>query len=161
ALKAGLVALWCYLAASFEVVYPQLGAAILFPSYAILTTALLFSPVRHWWIFLLASALGNYLPHRENSPATWVLLCEGANFSRTLLAAVGIRYLSPDGPRFDTFRGVATFLASAVVVGPFVAAFMGAGVVVLHRGAADFWLNWQAWFLSNALTGLTLLPILV
>jgi two-component system sensor histidine kinase UhpB len=161
AARAGLVALACFLGSNFEVAYPQLGTAILFPPYAVLTVALVFSPVRRWWVFLLASALGNYLPHRENSPASWVLLCEGANFSRALLAAAGIRYLSPDGPRLDTFLGVAAFLACAVVVGPLVAAFLGAGVVALHGGAADYWLIWQAWFLSNALTGLTLLPILL
>jgi two-component system sensor histidine kinase UhpB len=117
--------------------------------------------VRQWWIYLLASALGNYLPHRENSPASFVLLCEGANFCRALLTAVGMRYFSPDGPRLDTFLGVAAFLVCAVVLGPFVAAFLGVGVVLLHGKTADFWLVWQAWFLSNALTGLTLLPLIV
>jgi PAS domain S-box-containing protein len=161
AFRAGLVCIGCYAGSQSELVYPEIGAAILFPSYAFLTAALLFSPRRQWWIFLLASALGNYLPHRENAPASWVLLCEGANFSRALLAAVGLRYLSPDGPRLDTFWGVAAFLVCAVVIGPFAAAFLGAGVVLLHVKTADFWLFWQAWFLSNALTGLTLLPIIV
>jgi two-component system sensor histidine kinase UhpB len=144
-----------------ELIYPGLGTAILFPPYAVLAAALLLSPVRHWWLYLLASALGNYFPHRDNSPASWVLLCEGANFSRALIAAVGVRYLSPDGPRLDTFRGVATFLVYAVVVAPFVAAFLGAGVVLLHQDPADLRVVWQAWFLSNALTGLTLLPIIL
>jgi PAS domain S-box-containing protein len=161
AFRAGLVYVCCYVSAKYEVVYPQIGTAILFPPYAILTVALLFSPVRQWWIYLLASALGNYFPHRDNSPASFVLLCEGANFSRALLTAVGVRYLSPEGPRLDTFRGVATFLVCAVVFGPFAAAFPGAAVVLLHGKTADYWLVWQAWFLSNALTGLTLLPIIV
>jgi PAS domain S-box-containing protein len=161
ALRAGLVCICCYLGSQSELVYPEIGTAILFPPYAVLTAALLFSPLRRWWVYLLASGLGNYLPHRDNSPASWVLLCEGANFSRALLTAVGVRYLSPGGPRLDTLRGVATFLVCAVVVGPFAAAFLGAGVVVLHVKTADFWRVWQAWFLSNALTGLTLLPIIV
>jgi PAS domain S-box-containing protein len=161
ALKAALVGICCYLGSLSELVYPEIGTAILFPPYAVLTAALLFSPLRQWWIYLLASALGNYFPHRENSPASFVLLCEGANFSRALLAAAGIRYLSPDGPRLDTLWGVTTFFVCAVVVGPFAAAFLGAGVVLLHVSSADFWLVWQAWFLSNALTGLTLLPIIV
>jgi two-component system sensor histidine kinase UhpB len=144
-----------------ELNYPGIGAAILFPPYAVLAGALLFSPVRQWWVYLLASALGNYLPHRDNSPATWVLLCEGANFSRALTTAVGLRYLAPDEPRLDTLRGVATFLVYAVVVAPFVAAFLGAGVVLLHEDTADFRVVWQAWFFSNALTGITLLPIIV
>jgi PAS domain S-box-containing protein len=160
-LRAVLVGICCYLGSRSELDYPEIGSAILFPPYAVLTAALLFSPLRHWWIYLLASAIGNYFPHRENSPASFVLLCEGANFSRALLAAAGIRYLSPEGPRLDTLWGVTTFFVCAVVVGPFVAAFLGAGVVLLHVSGADFWLLWQAWFLSNALTGVTLLPIIV
>jgi signal transduction histidine kinase len=161
ALKAVSVCICCYLGSRFEPVDPQLRTAILFPPYAVLTAALLFSPARDWWIYLLASALGNYLPHRQSAPASWVILTEIANFTRAMLAAGGIRYLMPNGPRFDNLRGVVTFLSYAVVVGPFAAAFIGAGVVVLHGGAHDFWLVWQAWYLSNALTGLTLLPIMV
>src|SRR5262249_42529572 len=88
-------------------------------------------------------------------------MCEGANFSRALLAASGVRFFCPHGPRLDTLQGVTPFFVCAVVVGPFVAALLGAGVVLLHTSSADFWLVWQAWFLSNALTGLTLLPIIV
>jgi two-component system sensor histidine kinase UhpB len=160
ALKAALVFLGCSLGSTVEPVYPQLGTAMLFPPYAVVAAALMFAPVRHWWIYLLASALANYLPHRQGSPPSWVLLTELANFTRVLLAAGGMRYLVPEGPRFDTLWGAVTFLAFAVVLGPFVAAFVGAAVVVLHGGAADFWLVWQAWFLSNALTGLTLLPMI-
>jgi two-component system sensor histidine kinase UhpB len=161
ALKAGLVGVGCYLGSALEAVYPELATAILFPPYAILTAALFFAPVRHWWIYLLASALGNFLPHRQGAPASWVLLTEAANFTRALVAAGGMRLLVPEGPRLDTLRSVATFIVFAVIVGPFVAAFVGAGVVVLHGATADFWPIGEAWFLSNALTGLTLLPILL
>ena len=104
-LQATLVCVCCYLGSAFDsaVVYPRINTAILFPSYAILTAALLLSPLRNWWVFLLASALGNYLPHRAESPLSWVLLAEAANFSRALVAAFGIRRVSPEGPRFDTF----------------------------------------------------------
>ena len=163
ALKAGLVCALCFLASSFEsaIVYPEAETAILFPPYAILTAALLLSPVRHWWVYLLASAVGNYVPHRQGFPASWVLLAEAANFSRALVAAVGMRTVLPDGPRFDTLRGVAAFFAFAVVAGPFVAAFAGTVVVMQHGNAAEFWIVWQAWFFSNALTGLTMLPIIL
>lgn len=161
ALRAGLVCACCFVGSELEVEYPQIGTAILFPSYAFLAAALMFSRPRDWWMYLLASAIGNYLPHRDNSPTSFVLLCEGANFSRALLAAVGVRLLSPGGPRLDTLVGATAFFLSAILVGPIVAAFAGASVVLLHESSADFWLVWQAWFLSNALTGLTLLPMIV
>src|SRR5262249_51409784 len=82
----------------------------------------------------------------------------------------GVRRCSGGSPRFDTLRGMAGFLLFAVFLAPIIAAFAGAGVVMLHRSAGvvslrkgfqDYWLIWQAWVLSNALTGLTLLPMLV
>jgi two-component system sensor histidine kinase UhpB len=161
ALKAVLVSACCFLGSTLEFGYPHQDTAILFPPYAVLTAALIFAPVRHWWIYLLASALGNYVPHRQGAPTSWVLLTEAANWTRGLVAAGGIRYVVPEGTRFDTLRGIVTFLVYAVFLGPFAAAFVGAGVVVLHRGTADFWPIWQAWFLSNALTGITLLPLFV
>src|SRR6516165_1535066 len=54
ALKAVLVFIGCFLGSALEPVYPQLGAAILFPPYAVLAAALFFAPMRHWWIYLLA-----------------------------------------------------------------------------------------------------------
>jgi hypothetical protein len=49
AFKAGLVCVGCYLGSAFDsaAVYPRFNTAILFPPYAILTDALLVSPVRH------------------------------------------------------------------------------------------------------------------
>jgi two-component system sensor histidine kinase UhpB len=97
-------------------------------------------------------------------------MAEGANYLRALAAAGGIRYFSLRVPGFDTLRGVAVFIYSAVLAAPCIAALVGAGVVIhhreagvvsLYRGAEDYWLIWQAWFLSNALTGLTVLPIIV
>jgi two-component system sensor histidine kinase UhpB len=150
--------------------YPRIKTAILFPPYALLTATLLLTPAKHWWIYLLASSVGNYLPHRDGAPVSWVLMAEGANYIRALVAAGGIRYFGLHTPGFDTLRGVVVFLWFAVVLAPCTAAFVGAGVAIVHRdagvvmlsdGAREHWLIWQAWFLSNALTGLTLLPIIV
>jgi two-component system sensor histidine kinase UhpB len=165
ALTAALVCILCYLGSTLDmaVSYPRIKTAILFPPYAILTTALLVTPVRHWWIYLLASSIGNYFPHRGGMPVSWVLMAEGANYIRALVAAGGIRY-SLRAPGFGTLREVVVFLSFAVVLAPCTAAFAGASIVTLHllsKGVEDYWLIWQAWFLSNAVTGLTLLPIIV
>src|SRR5262245_14716331 len=163
ALTAGVVCVACYVGSALDATlcFPQINTAILFPPYAILTAALLLAPPRRWWAYLLASSLGNYLPHQQGWPISWVLLAEVANLFRALLAAGGIRYFNAGSVRFDSLRGVAAFLLFAVFLAPATAAFAGAGLVVLHGGAEDFWLVWQAWFLSNALTALTLLPIIV
>ena len=72
--------------------FPAVGAAALFPPYVVLATALLVSPPQHWWICLLASSLGNFLPHRGGGADTsFVVLAEGANYARALVAAIGMR----------------------------------------------------------------------
>jgi PAS domain S-box-containing protein len=157
---AALVAAGCFLSAlAFaHLNFPQLGGAILFPSYAILTAALLVTPPRRWWVFMLASAVGNFAPHHLTGPTEFVLLTEFANFTRAVLCAVIVRRFCPPNP-FASLRGTLVFLGAAVVIAPAVAAVIGAGAVIAFRDQA-FGLVWQAWFLSNALTGLALLPLL-
>src|SRR5678815_1410473 len=62
--------------------FPHEGTAIVFPSLSLLTAVLLLSSPRHWWLFLLASWLGHYLPHLSRWPNTWVLGIEIANFTK-------------------------------------------------------------------------------
>lgn len=163
AIVALLVFLGCYLgaAAGTHLVLPVVETAILFPPYAVLTAALLLAPVRRWWVIVLAAALGDFWPHQEFE-GSWsiVLIAEAANAIRGLVVAGGLR-LVLGRVRLDTLRGTAIFLAFAGLLGPALAAFLGAGNMVLHGRASDFWLAWRAWALSNALTGLTLLPLLL
>jgi two-component system sensor histidine kinase UhpB len=158
-LKAGLACVCCYFGSALELGFPGLNTAILFPPYAILTAALLLAPPPRWWIYILASSIGNTFAHVQGWPISWVLSTEVVNVTRAMLAAGGIWYFGPI--RFDSLRGVVTFLLFAVLLAPVTAGFAGACVVVLHRGTPDFWLVWQAWCFSNALTGLMLLPMIV
>jgi signal transduction histidine kinase len=45
-----------------------------------------------------------------------------------------------------------------VLVAPAVGATIGAANVVLHDAAETYWRPWSAWFVSNALTGLAMMP---
>src|SRR5262245_32073651 len=65
-LTAVAVLAGCYLGAGAGVWlrFPGVGAAILFPPYAIVTAALLRTPPRYWWILLLAASAGDFIPHR-------------------------------------------------------------------------------------------------
>jgi two-component system CheB/CheR fusion protein len=159
-----LVVVGCLLgaAAGTALRFPVVGAAIWFPPYAVLTAALLATPLRWWWVMVLAAALGNFSPHVTHSGSiSFVLLAEVANATRALVAAAGIRLLAGASGRLSTLRGMTMFLVFAAVVAPVIGAFMGAADVMLHHRATSFWLAWQAWLLSNALTGVTLLPAIV
>ena len=94
AVTAALVAVGCALGASAGLLarFPGLGAAILFLPYAIVTAALLRSAPRHWWIILLAAAAGNFLPSlAQRRELAFVLLAEVVNDARAIIAALGIR----------------------------------------------------------------------
>ena len=147
--------------------FPDTGAAILFPPYAVLAAALMLTPRRQWWIYLLASFVGHmrgglllFTPDAAIAAST-----EVANATRALVGAEAWRRVRRGAPRFDTLDGTAIFLLIAGVVAPIAGATVGAAVVVLHGragvGANAYWRVWGAWFLSNAIIGVTLLPLLL
>ncbi len=147
-------------AAGNAVRFPHTGTAILYPPYAIVTAALLLSSPRRWWIYLLAGSVGTFWSHRAaGEPIAFVLMTEIANYAQALLAAWGVRRFDDSRGRLDTLKAMAAFLLFAVVLGPTVGAFIGAGAVALDRGG--YWLAWRPWLLSNVLTGLTLLPVIL
>jgi PAS domain S-box-containing protein len=140
--------------------FPHIGTAILYPPYAVVTVALLLSQPRRWWIYLVAGSVGSFLPNRlGGDPVSFVLMTEIANCARALLAAWGVRRFGDSEGQLDTLKGMTAFLLFAVVLAPAVGAFIGAGVVAVHGGG--YWQAWRAWLLSNVLTGLTLLPIIL
>jgi len=160
AAMAVVVLAGCYLGARAGVWlrFPGLGAAILFPPYAIVTAALLWSQPRTWWLVVLAAAAGNILGHH----ATKFAMCaELLNQSRALLAAIGIRIFVGRTFRLEGMREMVAYLIVAVFVAPAAGALGGAGLVAwLKPSSPGFWITWQQWWLSNAITGLTLLPLL-
>ncbi len=163
AVTAALVAVGCALAAQAGLLarFPGLGAAILFLPYAIVTAALLRSAPRHWWIILLAAAAGNFLPHwRSGESVAFVLLAEIVNDARAIIAALGIRRYATRSGRFESLRQMVAYIVVAVLVAPALAALGGAGLVSWLRTSPGFWLVWQQWWLSNAITGLIVLPLL-
>jgi signal transduction histidine kinase len=140
--------------------YPEIGAAVLFPPYAILTAALLASPRRDWIWYILVGTFAHFIAHWPQWSLSWVLLADVANIARALTAALMLQWVFGGPPRLDSVRALGLFILSAVLVAPAVGATLGAADVMLHGGAPTFWHPWSGWFMSNALTGLTLLPAL-
>ena len=161
---AVLVGVACYLGASADtwLTFPGTGAGILFPPYAIVTAALLRSPPRTWWVFFLAAAAGDFLPHvRGGATPTFALMSELVNDLRATVTAVGLLRFTRRPFQLDTLRDAVAYLVFAVFLAPCLGAFVGAGLVVAHVPAQGFWLVWVEWMLSNAITALALLPVLL
>ena len=141
--------------------YPELGAAVLFPPYAALTGFLVFSRPRTWVWYLLLAVVTHVATHWSGWPLSWVLGADLANLARALVAAALLLVLFRGAPVLASIRDLIWFTAAAVVAGPAVGATIGAANVYLHDAVRGYGQPWRAWFLSNALTGLTMLPMFI
>jgi signal transduction histidine kinase len=141
--------------------YPEIGAAVLYPPYAILTAALVVDRRRRWPWYLLVAVVTHVATHWPRWSLSWVLMADVANVARALTAAILLHALLGGIPRLRSIGALVRFVLAAVLVAPAVGAAIGATSAVLHGASPSFWLTWRAWFVSNALTGVTLLPALV
>ncbi|HUL01718.1 MAG TPA: MASE1 domain-containing protein [Gemmatimonadales bacterium] len=141
--------------------YPAIGSAVLFPPYAVLAAALLICSRRDWPWYILVAAAAHFVTHWPQWGLSWVLLADVANIARALTAALLLGWLFRGPPRLDSIGPLLWFVVVAALVAPAVGATLGAANVVLHGASPTYWRPWGAWFLSNALTGLTLLPALL
>jgi integral membrane sensor domain MASE1 len=138
--------------------YPDIGAAILFPPYAALTAALVATPRRHWIWYILVADAAHFLAHWPHWTLSWVMFADVANVTRALTAAILLQWFFDGRPEIEGIDSLARFVLSTVIVAPAVVATIGATSVVLHGASPTFALAWRAWFMSNALTGLTMMP---
>ncbi len=145
----------------FLLVLPHTTPSVLWPPNAILTIALLLTPVRRWWICLLAALPAHILIQLEAGwPTLLVLGLFATNCSEALIAAGGVRAFSDAPVRFDTLRRVAIFVGAAALSAPFISSFLDAAVVTSTLGE-PYWHVWRTRFFSNVLTELTLVPAVV
>jgi signal transduction histidine kinase/integral membrane sensor domain MASE1 len=135
--------------------------SVLWPPNSLLTAALLLVPVRHWWVCLGAALPVHFLVEIGAGMAPeLVALLFLTNCVEAVIAAGGVRLLSDSPTQFDTFRRVAAFLGAAVLVAPVWSSFADAAVVHFLRGES-YWDVWRTRTLANALTELSVVPLVV
>lgn len=137
---------------------PQIGSGLLYPPYAVLTAVLVVTPRRDWIWYILVGVAAHLATHWAAWRLSWMLFADVANVARGVSAAVMLRWLFGGPPRLDGIRALVLFVASVVLVAPAVGATLGAASVVLHGDSTTYWLSWRAWFMANAVTGLTIMP---
>jgi signal transduction histidine kinase/integral membrane sensor domain MASE1 len=141
--------------------FPPLTTSVLWPPNAILTAALLFVPVRQWWVCLAAALPVHVLPELQAgmAPVTVGLLFL-TNCTEALIAAGGMRLFSDAPTEFNTLRRVVVFVAAAGVVAPVLSSFADASAVHFVRGE-PYWLVWRIRTFSNIVTELSVVPTVV
>jgi PAS domain S-box-containing protein len=159
ALRAFLVLLVCYLSTEIGFAHkiPPHNISALWPTGAILFSVLVMSPVRHWWVYILAAYFTSVINDARagfSISAMWFII---AGVGEILIAAIGVRRFANGFRAFESPRSLVGYFAIAVVLAPFLSAFVGA----LAGGAQGYWFYWRAWFLSEALAYLMLAPAIL
>jgi PAS domain S-box-containing protein len=137
--------------------------SVLWPPNAVLLAALLLTPMRIWWIVLLAALPAHWLVQLQSEVPPRMVLCWFiSNSCEALIGAGATRYLIRGRLRMDRLRDVAIFCLCGVLLGPFLSSFLDSIFVVLNQwGEGSYWKIWRIRFTSNVLAALTITPLIV
>jgi two-component system sensor histidine kinase UhpB len=125
----------------------------------VLLAALLLSPLRTWWVYVVA-ALPADRAISFAVPLRFGVELYASNTIQTLVAASLIRITWGPALSWSRFRFLLIFLVSGVIVAPLVGASFGAATVIGFRTGISYAEAWRGWFVANALTNFTLAPAL-
>lgn len=147
----------------FALTFQPNPISVLWPPNSILLAALLLTPVRIWWIVLLAAFPAHLAAQlQSNVPPAMILSWFISNSCEALIGAGCVRYFIGRPVRLDRLRNVGIFCFFAAFVAPFLSSFLDAAFVVLNRFGQDgYWQIWRIRFSSNVLAVLTLVPFIV
>ncbi len=157
-LKVLFVGIICSLSTEIGFAYkiPPHNISALWPTIAILFVALVASPVKHWWLYIIAAYATSLLNDaRAGFPvaARWYV---AAGIVEVLIAALGVRWFASGIRSLNTLGSLVVYLAVAVVLAPVVGAFIAAGAA-----PNDYWSYWRVWLLSESLAYLALAPVIL
>ena len=150
-----------YLAASgYASLFRQTAAAPLWFPDSVLLCALLLTPFRKWWLYLVVALPIRFIPALSSSVPNWFLFATSANdLLKAVFAAYLLRRITPGSIRVSNLRTIAPYLGIAVFLTPMLSAFGGAA---MRRALGyAFWPAWNQWFLGDALANLVLTPALL
>jgi signal transduction histidine kinase len=132
------------------------------PPNAILLAALLLTPPRAWWMFLLAVLPAHMFAQLQTGVPVWTAVgWFVTNCIEALIGAYCISKLSGSVKRLDGVRGVLIFVTFGVLFAPLATSFLDAAAVVITGWGRDYWHLGMERFWTNALAELTIVPAIV
>src|SRR5262249_45632538 len=132
------------------------------PPNAILLAAFLLTPLRIWWVLLLAVLPAHLLIQlRTGIPALTALGWYAGNTGEALLGAFFIRFFKKEKPLFESVQGVSIFLLFGVLLAPLVSSFLDAGSAIRIAQSRNYWMLWTTRLATNMVAVLTVAPIIV
>jgi PAS domain S-box-containing protein len=167
-----IVAICYYLAAktSLSLRFSGSTKAALWPTNAVLVAALLLTPARRWWMYLLAVVPAHILVHwAYHIGAMWMALQIGHNTVLAVAAAAILKRLGPSLFTFDHLDDVLVFLGTAILVPGLAAAGLVTTVnticaeetIRLHGWPLGFWQSQSRMWLTNTVSFLVFVPVIL
>lgn len=136
--------------------------AIFWPPNAILLAAFLLTPLRIWWVLLLAVLPVHLLIQLTvGIPVLSSLGWFVGNTGEALLGAACIRYFKKERPLFESVQGIVVFLAFGVLLATLVTSFVDAASTVLTGLGSNYWTLWTVRLTSNIVANLVIVPVIV
>src|SRR5215472_3208281 len=159
-----VVAIAYYLGAEIAFLVGTLSDKIFAPFWppnVVLFCALVLTPPRQWWIYILAVLPAHVAAElRVGMPPTQLFVAFVTNCLVAAINAYALLWLKVGSPWFGNIRNATAYVFVTAFVGPAFCAFGGAFVQILGGGSIDdYGLYWARWYASNALGSLTLGPI--
>lgn len=155
----------CYYAATrtaWVLCFPDSKVSLFFPPHAILVSILLLVPTRHWWAYTLAAASTHFFAtQQEHWPPLYALTCELFDAVKYLLTAAGIRLFIKSPFHLISLREAILFVLIAVIAVPAGTALWGAAFTVSNGFGTDYWVEWRNLTISNAVTTIVLVPVIL
>ena len=155
----------CYYVATqiaWTLTFPDSKVSLFFPPQAVLLSVLLLVPTRHWWAYVLTAAGAHFLATQQAGwPPMYALTAEAFDALKCVSAAAGIRILITSPLKAITLRDAVIFILIAVVIVPFGTAFWGASFTLSYGFGTHYWIEWRNLGISNAVTAVVLVPLLL
>lgn len=147
----------------FALTFHPHPVSVLWPPNAILLAALLLTPVRIWWLVLLAALPAHLATQLQSEVPPSMIFCWFiSNSCEALIGAACTRYLIRGPVRLNRLRDVGIFCLCCVFLAPLLASFLDSGFVVLnHWGEGSYWEIFRIRFSSSVLAELTITSLLV
>jgi signal transduction histidine kinase len=164
ALTALLVSAGYYVGAliAYKLRFPSLRISVIWPPNAVLLVALLLTPARTWWVWLLAAFAAHFVGATQHGTpvGTFVIYYVG-NAIEAVIAAFGVRRFSNSPHRFDNLWSMAVLIGFAGIIAPGVTSLLVAYLLTLSGWPVDYWFVWLARSLADAFPNLVLVPLIL
>lgn len=161
--KAGLVFFGYFLlgqAAIHLTIMPE-GIVTFWPPNAVVVSALILSPLRHWWLLILAGIAAEFAADIGHYPLWQIAGFALVNAGEAGLVAAILRWLYRDRNWQFTVRVALTLGTVFLFIATPLAALGGAALYRAGDPGVAFWSFWRLWWFGDAIGLMIVTPALL